>query len=85
MGKGETIPTSVPSPFWMMPPNGHIKPKNYQIELTDLVNNLNGFWDFYHDINLGIGSPEALFMSMLLGKESNFWKAIDIIIILNIK
>jgi hypothetical protein len=56
----------------MMPPNGHIKPKNYQIELTDLVNNLNGFWDFYHDINLGIGSPEALFMSMLLGKESNF-------------
>jgi hypothetical protein len=35
------------------------------------VNNLNGFWDFYHDINLGVGLPKALFMSMLLGKEIN--------------
>jgi hypothetical protein len=37
-----------------------------------IVNNLNGFWDFHPDINLGVGSPKALFMSMLLGKESNF-------------
>jgi hypothetical protein len=62
-----------------------IHPKNAKLNSKTLIwskhwicaiieNNLNGFWDFYHDINLGVGSPKALFMSMLLGKESNFFE-----------
>ncbi len=58
------------SPFWARPLIGHIKPKMLDLGSETMIqsehgifvifiNNLNGFWGFYHCTNVGAGSSKV--------------------------